>query len=218
MVMHELADDDPEVLAGNDLAGPNQWPTFVPELKPAVSAYVAAMTALCRKLTSLIELSLNAQPGSLMQHFSKPTTFLRLLHYPPQQHNTACNVYGSAPHTDYGFITLLAQDLQCGLQVRSTRGEWLDVKPQPGTFVMNVGDMLQRYSNGRFISTPHRVISRATTSRYSVPFFYDPHIQSIVQPLDVCVQNTEQPMYEPIAYGDYLMERLRSNHQQHRER
>ena len=105
-----------------------------------------------------------------MTHFAKPTTFLRLLRYPPQRQEDG--LFGSAPHTDYGFITLLAQDEVGGLEIRNKAGEWIAAPPIPDTFVMNVGDILARWSNDRFVSTPHRVINRSGRERYSQPFFF----------------------------------------------
>ena len=101
--------------------------------------------------------------------FEKPTTFLRLLHYPTQPEEIG--LFGSAPHTDYGYITLLAQDQVGGLEVRNKADEWIAAPPIADTFVMNVGDILARWTNDRFVSTPHRVINRSGRERYSQPFF-----------------------------------------------
>jgi isopenicillin N synthase-like dioxygenase len=218
MVMHDLADDDPDLLAGLDLAGPNQWPASLPHFKPAVIAYVGAMNRLARNITTVLEIALGAQPNRLRSTFDRPTTFLRMLYYPPQPPLTPEDVFGSAPHTDYGFITLLVQDEVGGLQVRNINGDWVDAPYMPGAFVMNAADILHRWSNGQFISTPHRVINTSGRSRFSNPFFFDPDMKAEIVPLESCIPEGETAAYEPIIYGDYLMARLRVNHDQHKEK
>ena len=218
MVMHDLAEDDPDVVVGVDLAGPNQWPSSLPTFKPAVMGYVDAMNELARKITSVMEIALNAPKGSLRPAFDRPTTFLRMLYYPSQPAQSPDDLFGSAPHTDYGFITLLVQDDVGGLQVRNIHGDWIDAPYMPGAFVMNAGDILHRWSNGTFISTPHRVINRSGRERYSIPFFFDPDMHADIVPLESCVAEGESAAYEPVVYGDYLMARLRANHDQHKEK
>jgi isopenicillin N synthase-like dioxygenase len=219
MVMHKVHDDDPRIVQGVYLAGPNQWPASLPEIKAPLMAYVASMERLGLSLVGAIEITLGAEPGSLLQHFQTPTTFLRLLHYPTSGggSNTDADdgAFGSAPHSDYGFLTLLAQDDVGGLQVRGHENTWIDVPPVEGTFVLNTADILHRWSNGRLISTPHRVGASKGAERYSLPFFFDPDVRSTVAPLPSCVDAGEAPAFTPVVYGDYLMHRLRSNHTQH---
>ncbi len=218
MIMHDLAEDDPDVLAGVDLAGPNQWPSSLPSFKADALGYVNAMNGLARKMTSVIEIALGTEPDRLQPAFDRPTTFLRMLHYPPQPPASPEDLFGSAPHTDYGFITLLVQDEVGGLQVRNVHGEWVDAPYMPGAFVMNAGDILHRWSNGRFISTPHRVINTSGRERYSIPFFFDPNMHADIVPLESCIAEGASAAYDPIVYGDYLMARLRANHDQHKEK
>lgn len=218
MMMHELAADDPDVLAGAPLAGPNQWPESLPDFAPAVRAYNQALVGLARRLVQAISVALGAGPIGLDPYFERPTTFLRMLYYPPQPAQSPEDLFGSAPHTDYGFITILLQDDVGGLQVRNTAGEWIDAPYMPGAFVMNTADILHRWSNGRLISTPHRVINRSGRARYSNPFFFDPDMKAEIVPLPSCVSPDRPAQYEPVVYGDYLMARLRSNHDQHAKR
>jgi len=163
-------------------------------------------------------MALDSPPNTLQPAFDRPTTFLRMLHYPPQPPLSPEDLFGSAPHTDYGFITLLVQDEVGGLQVRNVHGEWIDAPYMPGAFVMNAGDILHRWSNGRFISTPHRVINRSGRERYSIPFFYDPNMLANIVPLESCIPAGQTAAYDSVIYGDYLMARLRSNHDQHKEK
>jgi isopenicillin N synthase-like dioxygenase len=205
--------DDPDIAAGLPLAGVNPWPAALPEIQAPILAYQAAMEALCRRLTQLIAVALGAQPTALDPAFEKPTTYLRLLHYPPLPDDAPDDVFGSAPHTDYGFITVLAQDDVGGLQVRTTDGQWLDAPTIPDSFVMNSGDLLRIWSNHRWLSTPHRVYNSRRVDRYSVPFFYDPHVSVDVTPLPSC----GEPVVEPVNYGDYVMHKFTSNYSQHQK-
>lgn len=215
MVMHDQAEDHPDRLAGLPLAGPNQWPEAAPEIREPIERYVDALRGVGRRLVDVIEVALGARPGLLASAFDEPVTFLRLLRYPPRSADAPDDLFGSAPHTDYGFLTLLAQHGEPGLQVRTPTGSWVDVPVVEGAFVLNSADILRRWSNGRWVSTPHRVINRTGRERYSSPFFYDPHVTTVVTPLPSCVPAGERPRYEPVVYGDYLMERLRANYRRH---
>jgi isopenicillin N synthase-like dioxygenase len=212
MLMHELPADDPDLVARKPLQGPNQWPDWLPGFRPAIERYLQEIDALARHLVRLIALSLGMPAQALDTHFRKPTTFLRLLHYPPQAPQSAADQYGSAPHTDYGIITLLAQDDTGGLQVRPRVGEWIDAPPLPGTFVLNVADMLARWTNNRYVSTPHRVINRSGGDRYSLPYFFDAGMDEVIECLPACTGPDNPPRYPPVRYGDYLMERLDRNY------
>ena len=213
MIMHEVESNDPALLAGKPLQGPNQWPdeSQVPNFRSTIETYVTQMTELGRQMTNAISLALDLPPSSLDQHFQKPTTFLRLLHYPTQRQEEG--LFGSAPHTDYGFITLLAQDDVGGLEVKNKAAEWIAAPPIPDTFVMNVGDILARWSNDRFVSTPHRVVNLSGRERYSQPFFFDPNMDSLIEVMPSCIDRGRSARYPPVIYGDYLMERIDKNYQ-----
>ena len=211
MVMHEVDAADPD-RADDPLAGPNQWPEL-PGFREAITAYERELSKLARRLVTVFEKALGADPGALSPSFERPTTFLRLLHYPPQDPAGPDDEFGSNPHTDYGFVTILAQDTSGGLQVRGPDGEtWLDVPPRPGAFVLNVGDIGERWSNGRLRSTPHRVVNRTGRDRYSIPYFFDPGAAAVVRPLACCVPVDEEPRYEQVTYGAYLLAKLDANH------
>ena len=217
MFMHEIAANDPACLAGEPLQGPNQWPddSLIAGFRGIIETYVAQMTGLARRLADAIALSLDMPPQALAPYFARPTTFLRLLHYPTQPDEPG--LFGSAPHTDYGFITLLAQDDVGGLEVRNKDGHWVAAPPVPDTFVMNVGDILARWSNDTFVSTPHRVINRSGRERYSQPFFFDPSMNAKIETFATCVSADKQSKYTPVVYGDYLLERIDKNYH-HRQR
>lgn len=211
MLMHELPADDPGLRAGLPMQGPNQWPDWLPGFKPAMLAYVREVDALGRHIVRLIALALGLPATALDHHFDHPTTFLRALHYPPQPPAEDEQI-GAAPHTDYGIITLLAQDDSGGLQVRPRGGDWIEAPPIPDTYVLNVGDMLQRWTNGRLVSTPHRVINRSGGDRYSLPYFLDPSMDTLIECLPTCTDAAHPPQHPPVRYGDYLLERLNRNY------
>ena len=207
MMMHELAPDDPDLLAGKPLQGPNQWPVALPAFKATVLAYDAALRAVSARLVQCIAAGLGLDPGHFDADFRRPTTFVRMLHYPPHPADAPSDLFGSAPHTDYGFLTLVAQDDTGGLEVKRREGGWISAKPVDGAFVTNASDILMRWTNSRLVSTPHRVINRTPRDRYSIAYFYDPSMDAIVAPLP---GSTAQ--FPAVRYGGYLMERLDKNY------
>jgi isopenicillin N synthase-like dioxygenase len=206
MLMHEVSEDDPRF--GRPLDGPNLWPDL-PGFREPVQAYERAMQAFCRRFLKPLALALDLPPNWFEPYFDQPTTFLRLLHYPPQPKDAPDDAFGSAPHTDYGFITVLAQDNRGGLEVQSRGGGWLQATPIPGTWVVNVADMLARWTNGRWQSTPHRVKNLSGGDRYSCPYFFDMSMDSVVDVVPTCAGPGSA---RPVRYGDYLMERLDRNY------
>lgn len=210
MIMHEVAEDDPR--RGQPIQGPNQWPAELPGFREAVQAYDAGMRGFCLRLLRPVALALGLPGDWMAPFFARPTTFLRLLHYPPQAPDAGPDAFGSAPHTDYGFITVLTQDSNGGLAVRRRDGTWLAAPPVAGTWVVNVGDMLSRWTNGRWQSTPHGVRNTSGRDRYSIPYFFDMDMDSTVECVPTCTGPDEPARFLPVRYGDYLMERLDKNY------
>ena len=208
MMMREDKSELPDVY----LSGPNQWPKLE-NFKEVLEKYTCNMTKLGRNLMRLALLSSGVKDLSLMQTLDTPTIWLRLLHYPPISKNSPSDLYGSAPHTDFGCLTILAQDEIGGLQVQTLEGEWIDVPKIEGSFVVNVGDMLSRYTNGLLRSTPHRVINKSGKERFSCPFFFDPHTNAVVQPL----KGTGKPKFSPINFGEFLREELEASYEKHKK-
>lgn len=222
MVMREDPPEAPQVLAGDYLAGSNQWPDLV-GFRADVMAYNDAMSALAHKLTQVILKSVAADDAAL-EAFTTPTTWLRLLYYPPFMTGNQSTgdlaeqgVYGSAPHTDFGCLTILAQDNVGGLQVQSLEGDWIDVPRVPGSFVVNVGDMLHRWSNGLLRATPHRVINASGRARYSCPFFYDPNVSTDISPFESCVSRSHPAKFDSINFGDFLRSELEAGYAHHKK-
>ena len=168
-------------------------------------------------MTPAIALALGLPAEALDPYFEKPTTFLRLLHYPPHPVGDEERLYGSAPHTDYGFVTVLLQDQSGGLQVLNDADEWIDAEPRPNCFVLNLGDMAMRWSNGDWRSTRHRVINRSGGDRYSAPYFYDMGMDFEIAPWSCRVPADTAPRFEPVVYGEYLMHRIDANYDYRRE-
>jgi len=210
MLMHEVPPEDSRF--GTPLNGPNQWPDCVPGFRAAVQAYDRAMRDFSQKLPRLIARALDLPHDTFERYFRQPTTFLRLLHYPAQTPDAPDDAFGSAPHTDYGFITILAQDDVGGLEVRPRGGDWIAAPPIAGTFVVNVADMLARWTNDRWQSTPHRVKNLSGVDRYSCPYFFDMDLDCTVACLQNCHGPGNPPRYEPVRYGDYLLDRLDRNY------
>ncbi|MDA9109626.1 hypothetical protein N9X63_01830 [Woeseiaceae bacterium] len=215
MMMREAGPDDPDVKNGSYLTGPNRWPIKPSRFKERVTKYADKMTKLCDRLTLIIMNSLGVKELDYQNLFERPTIWLRLLYYPPQILPDN-DLYGSAPHRDFGALTVLAQDQVGGLQVQSPDGDWLDVPELPNSFVVNVGNMLHRLTNGLLISTPHRVINKSSNERYSCPFFYDPNINAVIKPQGNRVSANNPENFEPIIYGDYLKHELTSTYNQHK--
>ena len=203
-----------EAIASRDeyLSGPNQWPNLK-GFRETLTAYASAMTGLGQHLITLAAEACNADPADLTPAFKNPTIWLRLLHYPPTPKKSADDLYGSAPHTDFGALTLLAQDETGGLQVQTPSGDWIDAPKIDGTFMVNVGDMLNRFSNGFLKSTPHRVINHSGRERYSIPFFFDPHVNSTIKPL----KGTGNPQFSSLHFEDFLRSELSASYNQHKK-
>lgn len=211
----ELGTDDPRVAAGLPLHGANLWPDAVPALRPAVEAYLGAATRAGEALMRGMALALGLDAGHFAGGLTRnPTVLFRIFHYPATRPGTASDEgFGVGEHSDYGLLTLLGQDDKGGLEVRTREG-WIDVSPLGDALVINVGDMFERLTRGRFRSAPHRVVNRAGVSRYSFPLFFDPDFMAAVEPLAIEREGDAQSearwdgidIHDPIGtYGDYLI-------------
>jgi isopenicillin N synthase-like dioxygenase len=208
----ELAPDHARVRQGVPLHGPNLFPSQVPQLRQAVLDYIVALSDTAQVVLRGVALSLGLEPGYFADGYTAtPTTLFRIFHYPPQPPDD--DGWGVGEHTDYGLLTLLAQDRNAGLQVRTPAG-WIDAPPIPGTFVCNIGDMLDRLTGGFYRSTPHRVRNTTGAERLSFPFFLDPDFTAEIPPLPgrARMDAGGHPRWDgadPYAftgtYGDYLL-------------
>src|SRR5665213_1671302 len=201
-IVNDLNADDPRIVSGDPLYGLNKWPGGMPEFKAATLAYMHAMRPLAAQLVSVIGTSLGLEDDYFVSRFKEPTTTLRLIRYPSHA-NAEDNQFGFAPHIDTNFLTLLARSALPGLEVRTGEGEWIRPPHVPNTFVVNTGEMLGRYSNDRYIATPHRVINDNNTLRHAIPFFFGPGLEAIIQPVPTCVSADNPAKYEPLLYADH---------------
>ncbi len=219
----ELPADHPRVRAGWPLHGANLWPAQVPELRPAVERYMAGATRAAHALIEGVALALGLEADYFQRHYTaEPTILFRIFHYPEPSPDEAGS-WGVGEHSDYGLLTMLAQDESGGLQVKTPRGNvrggWIEAPPLPGTLVCNIGDMLDRLTGGWFRSTPHRVRNTSGRGRLSFPLFFDPDFAAVMQPLP---QEARTPAAQPGrpaearwdgadlqafegTYGDYLL-------------
>jgi isopenicillin N synthase-like dioxygenase len=197
----DLPPDDPDFLAGNRLLGPNRWPSELPGFQARVYAYYAAIIALGRRLLRGFALALELPEDHFDSALEKPPSQLRLIHYPYVA--GASDAPGIGAHTDYECFTLLLASAP-GLEVLSANGAWIDAPPLPGCFVVNIGDLFEVLSNGRWVSTAHRV-RRIDQERYSAPLFFNLDYGAEVAPLPHLVARDGRAHYPSVFAGEHLL-------------
>ncbi len=194
--------------------GGNRWPADLPAFAPAASAAFEAFQALALRLLPLYARALDLPAEYFGRFFTRPHSSLRMTHYPAVAYGE--HEYGLAPHTDTSFITLLAANARPGLQVCTRTGAWIDVAAVPGSFIVNTGDMLHRWSNGRFLSTPHRAVNPGGGPRYAIPYFFHPDLETQLAPLPGCVSAGEPARFEPQTVSEFMAHFRRSNYERFR--
>lgn len=208
----ERTPDDPDVIANRKLRGLNQWPPNLPGFRDTVLAYMNAMEQLGRRMVRVYAVALGLPAGHFDPMFETPNMIQRLTHYPPMD-NPEENEFSIAPHTDSGFATFLAPSAVEGLSVRLPDMTWVDAPSIPGAFVVNGGDLLKRWTNDRFLSTPHRVVHTGGRHRYAIPYFFDAHPDTLIECLPTCQSADNPPKYPPVTYDDYAIWYARRNYQ-----
>ncbi|HAQ74674.1 2-oxoglutarate and iron-dependent oxygenase domain-containing protein [Stutzerimonas nitrititolerans] len=203
-----MSAEHPEVLAGKPLRGPNRHPVQIAGWVDLMESHYCDMHDLASTLLRAIALALGTERNFFDRYFTEPISVFRMIHYPPRLSATRPDQQGAGAHTDYGCITLLHQDQTGGLQVQNLRGEWIDAPPIAGTFVVNIGDMMARWSNDRYRSTPHRVISPLGMDRYSMPFFAEPHPDTRISCLPGCHDAANPPKYPATTCEAYMLSRF----------
>jgi isopenicillin N synthase-like dioxygenase len=204
---YDLAEDDPAVLAGEFMCAPNVWPQAMPEFRDTALNYYQTLGDLGKKVLRLVAQSLGVREDFFDDKYDKHTSQLVFLHYPPIPEDAPNDTVSGQEHTDWGVITLLAQD-DCGglrLHDRSTN-EWVDAPPVEDSFVVNLADLMARWTNNRYVSTPHQVVNRSRRDRYSIGYFYNPDAGVVVAPQDLGVPDDESS-YPPITSGEYVLGR-----------
>ena len=200
----DIPPDDPDFVAGGRLLAPNRWPEFLPGMRETLTDYFDAAQACGTRLLRAFATGLKIDSEHFLKDFDKPVSRGSLIYYPSDPPRLRGEHYGSAPHTDYGTMTLLYQDQVGGLQIKGRSGAWVDATPIKGTYVVNVGDLLARWSNDRFESTAHRVVSSGGRARYSVALFVDPNWDATVRPVTAA---GEAAKYGPVRCADYILDR-----------
>ena len=185
----------------------NLWPAGLPGFEAQMRTYGWHMGVLSRRLMGLIALSLDLPQDYFDAAFSDTTSAVRLLHYPPQQAAGQRNQLGAGAHTDWGAVTLLLQDDCGGLEVRNAAGDWIEATPIPGTLVINLGDLIRRWTNDLYQSTMHRVLNKvAGRDRYSVPTFCSPDYAYRVECVPTCLPKSGVPLYPTFTVGEHMKE------------
>ncbi|REK09829.1 MAG: isopenicillin N synthase family oxygenase [Planctomycetota bacterium] len=210
----ELGDDHPAVQAGTPLFVRNLFPEIA-GFREAVLEYMTALTELGHRLMAALAVSLELDAAYFADRYTRdPLILFRIFHYPRMQPPPGDPTWGVGEHTDYGLLTILRQDDAGGLQVKS-RGRWIDAPPVPGSFICNIGDMLDSLTRGIYRSTPHRVLP-PSRDRLSFPFFFDPNFDAEVRPIEELAdhpieddshQRWDRANVHEISgtYGDYLL-------------
>lgn len=203
-VQQQLPPDDPDIVAGGRGQELNLWPKGEDAFRDTVLDYFDEMTRLSHALLRAFALALELDEEYFLASFRKPQTQLSLLHYPPQQPAAPEDEYGIRPHADATAFTVLYQDEVGGLQVQGVGDRWIAAPPVSGTYVINIGDMMARWTNDRFASTRHRVFNRTGRERYSLPFFGIPDYDAMVECLPTCQTADNPPKYPPLKVGDFI--------------
>jgi len=200
---HEYPADDPDILDGNRVHARNQWPEGLPGWRETLIGYYDQMERLTNELLRAFALALDLDENYFLASYKKPLTQINLLHYPPKPIPPGLRQFGLRPHSDTTAFTILVQDNNGGLQVERNH-DWIEVPPIAGTYVINIGDMMARWTNDRFASTPHRVINRSGNERYSIPYFAIPDFDAVVSCLPSCMGPGRPAKYAPLKVGDFM--------------
>ena len=202
-VKRELPADHPDLLSGRRYRGPNRWPDGLPGFRETMVDYCNTMECLVQKMVRLYARALDLPAIYFDAPFEDLQFSLRMTHY-PHQDGPVEDEFGLAPHTDTSFMTLLAPNKVPGLSIRAPSGRWIEAPPIEGAFLVNGGDMLRRWTNDRFLATPHRVINRSGAERYAIPFFFDGWCEHVMECLPTCTGPGNPPRYEPTTYLEYM--------------
>jgi isopenicillin N synthase-like dioxygenase len=211
-ISHDRGPEHPDVVAGTPLRGANQWPAGHDGMRAAMVRYFKTMEALGERMLPVLARALDMPADFFAPFFANEAHVnLRFLHYPPQETDDD-EQFGQGPHTDNSFVTVLAREDVPGLAVRLPSGEWLAPPVIPGTFLVNLGNMMKRWSNDRFLSTPHGVLNDSGHDRYSIAFFYSPNVDVVIECLPSCVSADNPPRYPRAIYRDLVLDFYNANY------
>ncbi|HEV7267668.1 MAG TPA: 2-oxoglutarate and iron-dependent oxygenase domain-containing protein [Falsiroseomonas sp.] len=200
--------DHPDVVANVRFRGRNMWPNL-PGFRDQILATCDAFEGLALSLLPIYARALDKPADHFAPFFKEPMYTLRMSHYPQQAPTAPENEFGIAPHVDTSFMTILAQNRIPGLSLRLSSGEWVDAPAPEGALLINGGMMLRRWTDNRFMATPHRVINRSGRERYAIPFFFDASYDAVMAPITADGSPARQP---PITYPEFMTGYQRTNY------
>ena len=204
----DLDESDPDVQAGVFGYAPNQWPDDLPGFREALLAYHAEVRAFGERIFQAFALALELPEDFFAPKITKPMAHMRVLYYPSQDGEIDERQIGIGAHSDYECFTILCTDDTPALQVLNSEGRWIMAPPVPGAFIVNVGDLMARWTNDYFLSTMHRAINASGRKRYSIPFFFGVNSRERIEVLPSCQSPDNPPKYAPIEAGDYIRSRF----------
>jgi isopenicillin N synthase-like dioxygenase len=204
-VARDLPADHPEVQVDRRFRSANRWPQDLPGFRETIVDYCDTLERLVQKLVRLYAVALGLPPAYFDEPFREFQYKLRATHY-PNQPTALDDEFGIAPHTDTSFLTLLAPNEVPGLSIRTQSGTWIDAPALPGAYVVNGGQLLQRWTNDVFLATPHRAVNRSGGERYALAFFCDSNIDWPIAAVPTCVGPDKPPKYPTTYYTDYMVQ------------
>jgi isopenicillin N synthase-like dioxygenase len=202
-IKRELPADHPDVLSDRRFHGANRWPADLPGFREVILSYADTLERLVQKMVRLYARALDLPAEYFDGPFRELQFSLRMTHY-PHQDGPVTDEFGLAPHTDTSFLTLLAPNDVPGLSIRTQSGKWIDAPAIDNAYVVNGGQMLQRWTNDLFLATPHRAINRSGGERYAIPFFCDSSIDWPIAAVPTTVGPDKPPKYPTTWYTDYM--------------
>lgn len=200
-------DADGQTPEDHPLRGANRWPSAMPGLQALAMAYFHAAHDVALHLMRGFAIGLGKDADAFLKTTALPMSRASFVYYPPQDEALGPEQFGVGPHTDFGVLTVLCQDGVGGLQVQDAGGDWVTAPPIPGTLVVNVGDLLARWTNDLYRSTPHRVINSSGKERLSLVLAYDPEPGTVIDPRALLGQGIDTS-YQSVTCGDYLIRRF----------
>ncbi len=196
-------DDSGVTPEDHPLRGGNVWPDAIPRLEADAMRWFKAADEVASHLLHGFAIGLDLAPDFFQSKSGAPMSRASFVYYPPQPESMDVEQFGVGPHTDFGVLTVLGQDDVGGLQVQDLNGNWVAAPPIPDTLIVNVGDLLARWTNDEYRSTPHRVVNSSGQERLSLVMAYDPEPQTMVDPRAIFGPNVKTN-HDPITCGDYL--------------
>ena len=207
--MRERTPDDPKVIANVRHRGLNNWPAELPNFRTTLLEYQETMAVLAQKMLPVYARALELPADYFDEKFSLPEYYNRCAWYSPAE--TEEGQFALAPHADHSSITYLPLMDVPGLEVMAPSGKWIEIAPLRGGVVVNTGEFLNRWTNGRFIATPHRVVP-PKKDRYALTFFFNCNDETVANPLPTCIEPGAEPKYEPMSFHDFFITYMDGNY------